>query len=245
MADTLGGLQLPVPTTDTPVGDPLLTTLLSYFQAVLNAKASAAWGALDPTKPCVRAVHANGPDIGTFVDRELPALFIERREIGKAVWIGQDFRVRPCTLVMSWVYPSVAQARQQGRDPFLNVIGAVLDHAIEFEGRDPAWVVGGDTDPLAATRGSLLWKYAAVHSLTVMKTRRFPLIIREAQPEQMHAGANGRVVGIYDRIEVTFSCEERLDVDPSVHYDAFAYVDVTTTNPGAPSPITTGGGRFT
>jgi len=235
VADTYGALQIPVPTSDTPIGDPLLTTLLAFFQAILNAKASSAWGALDPSKPCVRAVFDSRPE-ELFNDKQLPALYLARTEVGEAKWIASDWRVRESKLSLSWVFPPVSQNRQSQRDQFINALHSVMETILEFEGRDPSWVVGGDPDPLAATKGSLLWTYAKVHSLRVGKARHVPLIIRYGQPEPGKASAMGVTVAVYGRVEVPIIVEERVLPDLATRYQPHTRLDQTLTDPTPPLP---------
>ncbi len=49
--------------------------------------------------------------------------------------------------------------------------------ATEWLGRSPGYVVSGDTDPAAATKGSLVWKYAKIWSLRWQKGGPDKLVI--------------------------------------------------------------------
>lgn len=237
MVDKVGNVEVPV-TTSAPVGDPLLTVLGSFFKATLNAKASTAWGSVDPGHACVRETFAHDPAEASFNDNKLPALYLHRTSIGKAKWISQDWRIRPSQVSMSWVPPDAPDPKFVLRDAFINSISSVIEHTIEFEGRDPSWVVPGDTDPLAATSGSLLWTFAKVHSMVARQVRHVPLIIRE-QADEGARSSSGKVIGVYRRVEVLFDVEERIEQDVALHYAAIApdgYLETTITNPNPPAP---------
>lgn len=246
MGDIAGALELPVPTTDTPVGDPLLATLAEFFAAVLNAKAASAWGTVAPGETAVAATFTRDPADVEFNDRQLPALFLWRSEIGEDHWIAQDWLIRPSTLSFLLAFRSVPSSRQKLREPFVNAIRSCLSLAIEFDGREPTWIVPGDTDPLALTKGSLLWTYAKVHSLRLGKAAMRPLIIRQLQPPADTTGSTGRVVGVYRSVQMSIRIEERITYDAATHADPHAYAEVTLKNPNAPSPgIVTNVGRLT
>lgn len=234
MADIVGNVEVPV-TTSAPVGDPLLAVLGSFFKAVLNAKASAAWGNVDPGHECVREVFTHDPNEASFNDNKLPALYIHRQSIGMAKWIGQDIRIRPSQIAMSWVPPDAPDPKFILRDAFLNAVSSVIEHTLEFEGRDASWVVPGDTDPLAATSGSLLWTFAKVHTLVARQVRHVPLIIREQADEGARSNS-GKVIGVYRRVEVLFDVEERIEQDITLHYEPIGYLETTITQPNAPAP---------
>lgn len=246
MGDVAGALELPVPTDDEPVGDPALSTLAGFFAAVLNAKASSAWGAVAPGESAVATTFTKDPSTIEFSDSNLPALFLWRSEIGEDNWIAQDWLVRPSTLQLLIAFRSVPSARQKLREPFANAIRSCLTLATEFDGREPTWVVSGDTDPLAATKGSLLWTFAGVHSLRFGKAAMRPLIIREIQSPQDKTGSAGRVIGTYRSFQMPIRIEERIVYDAATHADAHAYAEITMKNPTDPGGgIVTNVGRLT
>lgn len=151
MADTFGALTLPALTTDSPIGDPAIGKLLAFFKAVLNAYVGAAWAALRPRAGNealpVRTTIADDPHLRTFNEKDLPALFMWRRQ-GKPVDIASDIRVSEDLVRGLWVFPPDPQFKQTPRSPFGNALVHALDMVLE-RGRDPSWFDAGDTEPTA------------------------------------------------------------------------------------------------
>jgi hypothetical protein len=216
---SVGALALPVPVAaeGETAGDPLIDTLLSFFKAVLPAQAGQAWAEIAPGRPIVGATYPWDP-MTSFLDTALPALHLWRSEVQKPVLLGQGLRVRPSTLMLNWVFPNDAQHKQRIRDPFLNVIAAVVNDVVEQYGRHPSWVVTGDTDPVAADRGSLLWSYAKVFRFEAGRARHtrldIPLYDVGARPKS------------YQRIELEISVQEELMPNLAL-WDEMGGVDLT------------------
>lgn len=208
MSDTYGPLALPIPVaaSGAAVADPLLDTLLAFFRAVLIRQAGAAWLAAAPaTSSVVKLARAHNPAENSFVDDKTPALFLWRAKTDQAVDIAADWRVRPATLTLQWLFwPTAKQELKRQWEPFLNAMSC-LDAAVEL-GRDPAWAVSGDADPEAATSGSLLWKYADVFSMRMGTTQRRAVVITMA---------DGATRMTYDAIEMSIDIRERLTRDMS------------------------------
>jgi hypothetical protein len=151
--NTFGAITLPIASPDTgeSVSDPALDVLLSFCKAVLNAEASTAWGVRAAGEtPIVRETFAHNPEVGDFVDRDLPALFLYREGGGTFEDDGIDFQRENTTLRLRWVMPDGEQIRRTDRTPILSGIGKALAAAISA-GRHPSWVVAtdlADTDAL-------------------------------------------------------------------------------------------------
>lgn len=225
MADRYGDapIDVPVSADGAAVSDPLLDTLLSFFAAVLNSHASAAWSGVTKKTGAVvvRKTYAHDPARAAFNMNETPSLFLWRESVQRARQIAADWRVRPSKLVLRWV-PTATYTQDIKRrwEPFFNAIPSVLDAAVEF-GRDPSWVVQGDTDPRAATHGSYLWKYANVHKLEIGRedvTRSLFQIPVEGDREPI----------AIDALDVPIDLEERLERD-SDRYVELADVRTTIT----------------
>lgn len=248
MGDVAGPLGLPAPNSDTPLGDPLLRTLVDFLAAVINDQCGTAWQTVDPGSgtTVVTSTFTHDPVEVEFIDKQLPGLFLWRGEVGEARWIGQDYLVRPSTLQLALVMRPTAQQRQKLRESFVNAAMSALELALEHQARTPSWIAAGDTDPLAVTRGSLLWTFLSAHSLKLGRGAMRPLIIREMQPKTDRSGAIGHVVGVYRAITAQLRLEERIVFDAATHAEPFAYAEVTAKNPDDPAPgIQTSQGRFT
>lgn len=227
MSDIYGPLALPVPAAaaGAAVADPLLDTLLAFFRAVLIRQAGAAWLAAAPaTSSVVKIARAHNPSENSFVDDKTPGLFLWRSKVDPAVDIAADWRVRPSTLTLQWIFwPTAKQELKRQWDPFLNAMSC-LDAAVEL-GRDPGWVVTGDTDPEAATSGSLLWKYAQVFSLKMGGVQRRAVVITMADNSTRMT---------YDALEMSIDVRERLTRDMS-RYDLLDAVQGSITTTEAPT----------
>ena len=68
------------------------------------------------------------------------------------------------------------------RYSFTNPVWKAVRMAIE-EGRTPGYVVPGDTDPSASTRGSLIWPLIGAWRVDAVRSRRRPIQDRERDPD--------------------------------------------------------------
>jgi len=156
MADTFGGLTIPVPTTDDPVGDPAIGKLLGYSQAVLNAYVGDAWRELRPRTGNeglpVKNTFSDDPHLRSFNEKDLPALFMWRRS-GKPMQWAEDMRVNEGVIRALWVFPPEPQAKQSPRTPFSSAIAHALDMVFQ-RGRDPSWFDTGDTEVTAISHAA-------------------------------------------------------------------------------------------
>ncbi len=165
MADSYGLLPLPpsAPATGVAVTDPALSLVGSYFQAILNTHAQAAWNAVCPPisglavqsggtneVPVCKSVFTHDPDEEAFNERDLPALYLWRSQGEQPTWQAEDYRITPDTWTALWIVAPAQQASRRIRRPFWNGIYKLLDRAIEAQ-RDPAFFWADDTDPLAPT----------------------------------------------------------------------------------------------
>lgn len=187
MGDHYGPLALPAPAPepDEAIADPLIDVVLGFYAAVLNFWGGAAWSAVNGYQGgddrLVVSVNAFEPDETTFNTTDLPALFLWRDEVGGADWIAQDYYVRTSKLIMLWVPPPAEQATRAKWKPIINLIASSLDGITDPSARIPTWKRPGDTDPLAAYQGSLLWKYLPfVYEFDIRKTKQVPVTIKMA-----------------------------------------------------------------
>lgn len=193
MPDQYGATQfpLPLPIKEQPVGDPFLYYFGSFLQAVGNAKCGAAWSALAPGPsggPITNVLYLN-PQKKPFSSEQLPALFLWRANAKPAHQEAEDIRVRRCTVVALWATPLVPFERMSGggeadRMPFWESLFSAFDTAIDL-GRDPSWIVPGDTYFFPERRGSSLAHWAKYRRLYTM----------ESEPTELQAVAVDPVPG--------------------------------------------------
>lgn len=220
MADTFGAISLPVavPGTGQPVSDPLVYHLGSFLQAIANAKATSAWQAVCPHSRPIENVYHHEPQEMSFNRARLPALFIWRDGGAAATeWIAEDYLQSSENVNIVWVWPEADQEKARIRHPIANALTKALTTGIEL-GRDPAWVVPSDTDPDAATWGSVLYRWIAISRIKVSKWQRRHMVIRLERDTQT-----------YLSYEATIAVEELLAEDVA-KYPACIGVNQTTTS---------------
>lgn len=216
VTDNFGGITLPIatPGVDEPIADKFLFYALQYFQAFVNAKGSVAWNAVQPGKRPIENTFAHDPEQVVFNEKFLPALFMWREESGApgapyavstaVEWIAEDYLVSNDTVRVLWVFPNAEQHVRRIREPIVNGLIKALSVSFEF-GRDPAWVVPGDTDPQAATLGSVFARWASVLFLTMSRWQRRALQIRMTDNTQR----------VYETVEARLSLQEVYNQDVS------------------------------
>jgi hypothetical protein len=221
MTDLLGALAIPipVPAAGKTVADPFLDYLGDFLQAAINADAKAAWTAVHPAvvKPHsvplpVAFVKRHNPNEADFRSGDLPALFVYRASTGKRTRIGPEWTLVPTTIHILWVPPRAQQKHLSLRQSYRHAVEAAIERCLQT-GRDPAWVVAGDSDPSAATAGSHFFSYAKLFELpTILDSRDHVLKI----PSNDGAG-DGRqrdTVDEFDAFLVTMEIHEVLAPDP-------------------------------
>lgn len=191
--DLVGSTVIPLvaPATGEACTDPVLTYLLSFFQAVGNAYSVAAWQAVQPGAGAlpIKTIHAYNPETEGIVESELPALFLWRAEQSNSEEIADDLELFTGRLMLQWVPPTMVVAQRRARDTFARGLFLVLNTYFE-RGRDPAWYVPGDKYPertdltdaqnAANTRalGSVLGHYATFWRCRLKSWVRKELTIR-------------------------------------------------------------------
>ncbi len=223
--DHWGALPIPnaAPAAGEAPGDPALTYLLGFLKAFLqdDANATGAWtrAGIAPAIPIIRKAFPYDPSEGGFVETALPALYGWRSEMQAPEQLADTVRVRASTIALLWVFPPATQATQMVRESITNAIASAIDLAIE-RGRTPAFIVAGDTDPLAATQGSDVWRWMAFWHLRMGVARPAKLDV---------PAADGSKTRHYDAIAMTVLLEEDLSIDMS-RYAALAGLDLIVEN---------------
>ena len=215
MTDFYGALQVPVPTPADPstyaAGDPFLDTLAAFLQASLNADLATLWATIHPaivgpskTAVPVPFVFTHDPDEASFSENQLPALFVWRAEEPKHVNWSQDWTKGVSNVSILWIPPLAQQEHRRIRQPFRNAFAKAL-HKNLYWGRNPAWIVAGDTEAKAADYGSLFINHAQV---TQYK-------LGPVQPHVLHIQPyeGGKELDKYEGILATVEVWETLRLD--------------------------------
>lgn len=198
MSDRQGLLRLPMteagdPTT-TAVGDPLLDVLASFLKAAVNYDTKVGWGVVHPrTKDAnvepvpVTTTFTHDPKDSTFDSKRLPALFVWRMGWPRLVPMTQDWEAQVSQIGVLWVPDPERTSVDARRDPFKNAVAKSIHRAIR-RGRNPGWVVEGDTDPKAEVYGSFLVDHANVVRILPLDAKHFPLVIEKNQTAAPYDG---------------------------------------------------------
>ena len=164
MGDAYGPMPLPAAAwggAGTTLADPALDTLSSFFAAVINDQGSVAWASVFGAgqKP-VAATFTYNPEEGGFNEQTTPALYLWRSKFWPSEWVMTDYFIRRTSITMLWIPPSAVQEFRAVATGFRNLVASAVDGVLAPDARTPSWKQQGDTDPLSATQGSLLWTYA-------------------------------------------------------------------------------------
>lgn len=165
MADIFGVLELPIPVPqgdsanpDESPGDPLLDVSLDYFATLLNTYGGSAWSKIAPNTKPVKTTKANDPD-ADLDTKDLPTLYLWRSGGDKSDWHAEDILLQRDNLTLYWLLPISRKEFRNFRSNMMPALEKILAQGVH-RNRDPAWVWPGDTDPTAATQGSVFSKTA-------------------------------------------------------------------------------------
>lgn len=225
MTDTFGAIDIPVAIT--AAGEDLLAKYVGeYFQAVANAKCVAEWAAVSGlAKPPITTVKLYDPFDANhaFTDTQCPTLFVHRADDATYHREASDIWLERGNLVVEWVPGKDSDAKTGRRSGFANKLFKVLFDAL-IEGRDPAWVVQGDTYYDAATYGSVLARHARFRRLGFGKATKKVLTRQSGTAEPVS----------FPCWELVMPYEEQRSRDLDYHFDTPAELSGTVGIPDDP-----------
>ena len=138
---------------------------------MLTAECGAAWLAIAPGETLIRKVHNHDPQQEDFTAEELPALFCWRAD-PKPQHFEDEHYGDESTIDLLWVFPPTASLTQSKRRSIALGLSRALHKALgPLNGRHPAWVVAGDTDPFAARYGSSLLDWGSFRMIEIDSVR--------------------------------------------------------------------------
>lgn len=212
MSDFYGALQVPAPMpVDCPdvvaSGDPFLDTLVSFLMAAINADLQSLWEAVHPAaiSPHNEALpisftFTHDPDEASFIENQLPALYAWRADEPRHVDWTQEWTKAVSNVSILWIPPLAQDEHRRIRQPFRNAFAKSL-HRNLYRGRNPAWVVDGDTEAKAAEYGSLFITQAQVSQYFLRGVQGHTLSV---------GGANAVIADPYECILATLEVHEVL-----------------------------------
>lgn len=201
--DSWGAIQIPTlaESATTPAGDPCIRTILQFLKAFVctDKNATAAWFPVFPGQPPINGIFQHDPSQVVFNTRDLPALYMWR-ESATHEWQGEDWLRETTQVKALWVFPlQGVQDLQRLRAPFVNALIKTIVVGIE-RGRTPSFIAPGDTDPQAATQGSLFYSLAGFEAFSLKSWKTAKLSVQ---------GIDGSSVS-YTGVEMTFEMYENL-----------------------------------
>lgn len=211
MSDTFGALSIPLvpPLGGSSAGDPLLSTSLAFFKAILNDQAPAAWNAVYKDTQAglvVKTTSDDNPALAPFNERDLPALFMWRESADDPVWIADDWLTQSSVCRLMWVMPWAITVKRAVRSSIYNAIARTL-LVITERNRDPSWIDDGDADPLAPALGSSFSDRAGWMDFEIgaWKPTQVPIAMQ----------GKGAKPQMYEAISIACAVTERLTIDPT------------------------------
>ena len=137
MSDLFGNTSLPLTSAATPgvivlpTQDPFITYLLSYLQTNANARLTTSWSALVPNSSPIVSANPWEPEVGTFNERSLPALFAWRQSWPVFQRLASEWFLGKSQISMLWVLPTAVQYNRQYRQTFFGDLLKLFDTVIE------------------------------------------------------------------------------------------------------------------
>lgn len=222
MADTYGGLEIPVPVPETSgptythpeivTGDPLIGNLAHFLYVVIRAQVQDAWNSIHPAQPVVKRFFPNDPE-DIFNEEFLPGLFVYRpgRETREQVeafeQTADDYRFQKSRVECWWILDNAQIANQRARNQMIDTVRKVIDRAIMI-GRDLAWLLPEDTDPTspsydpkAVTQGSSLAYHTGAATIELVHASPADFVRKMNLPAQPRR---------YQSLKMSFYIEELL-----------------------------------
>jgi hypothetical protein len=229
MTDLYGGFPLPaVPGAfGQEAPDKALDPIGAYLQAVMPTLIGAAWAAVAPKEELIKRVFKTRPENSLVNQNQLPALYLWRGR-SRRTREADDYLIARTQVTCLWLLWWDTPTKREQRMPFQGAFTHAA-HSALARGRNPAWVVAGDTVSGAATRGSVLVQQAGLFEpLDDLETQEIDISL---DPER-----SGTPVQ-YKALSLVFTIAERMFRDPSLFcVPTISTSDPDNANPGAGFP---------
>ncbi len=223
MSDTYGGQTIPAqlpPQAGLGAGQPVdrvLDCISDYLRAVLNANVGAMWEAVAPgMTPVVRRVFTADPEDVLLNESHLPALFVWEADSGNHQQIADDWWTSDRMLAVLWMFEPGQIVQREFRMRVQNAITSTIHHELAM-GRNPAWIDPTDTDPKAATRGSVLIRRCGLITLPKPQhSQRVPITITRENSDPVYYRGFRSTVLVTERFKRDPASTRRMpDVSPA------------------------------
>jgi len=159
-------------------------------------------------------------------ESHLPALFVWEPDMGNHTQYADDWWTTDRTIIVLWMFEPGPIVQREIRMRVQNAITTTIHHELAM-GRNPAWIDPTDTDPTAATRGSVLTRRCGLISLPrPQHSQRVPITITKENSEPV----------MYRGFRTSVLVTQRYKRDPAMHGS-----DGSTSVLAAGNPVTAGG----
>ena len=229
VTDRWGAVQFPAQLPPAGVqypGDPALTYVLQFLYAwlVLDGAANVPWQTAFnyPIIKSSLSLLPFNPSERTFNSSYLPALYLWRddQQGGRFDRVADDWLIETSTWTMLWALPLGSQENQRSRTTYANQFVKAVAVGIE-RSVTPSWVMPGDPDPNAATRGSHLGYWTNILRLFMTGWKRSRIRVQMA---------DGTAPQEFPAVEMKFEVKERHT--PTIQrFGPLGYLDQRTFNP--------------
>lgn len=219
MTDTYGAIDLPAAAGEFGQGyvDPVLSAIGGYLKAVLPVKLGSSWASVAPGEKLISHVFHVKPQEALVNASQLPGLFVWRGPFTQNRE-GDDYLLTRTQLGLMWLLWWDQPIKREKRLPFVGAVVAAI-HSALARGRDPAWVVAGDTTEGAATRGSVLMQQAGLFEpIEKIQGSEADVVL---DPDK-----SGNPVA-YKALSLTIQICERMTRDPAL----FSVPTISTSDP--------------
>lgn len=199
MTDFYGAISIPSEPAEDFV-DPLTHYIGSYLTAVLPALVGDSWARIAPGQDLVRRFFTADPAEVLFNESALPALFVWRPDSEHSIErLADDLHVTTSNVRIFWLQAHDTSPKRERRMQFAGPLSKAV-HVALIEGRHPAWVMPGDADATASTRGSLLMTWAGLIRPPEVRSQTLPVTMQ----------VDGGEPVTYQAVVFTVRCTERL-----------------------------------
>ena len=198
------------------LGDPALSRTLAFLYAYLvtDGVANAPWTA-EYNVPLIAGApslypHAPADTLaGAFNESYLPSLFLWRGDGGEMEQAAEDYLLDRSMWTLLWVMPLGVQENQVLRSTYVNLFAKAVTAGLS-RARTPGYVLQGDPDPTAATRGSYLWDAVNCEMQYVKKWKPTKLIVEVADRVPADSRVRSSLSRPYKAVEIKIAMVERL-----------------------------------
>lgn len=188
-----------------------------YLTAYLRRYLGEAWRAVAPSVDAdiVKRFYTHDPQQYDFNKDHLPALYVfHERAAQNYERLAEDWLLHDVRYRVFWILPPASQFDQSTRSRALEIIAETIAGAIE-QGRDPSFVIEGDSDPTAPYEGSVVIRHAGLVSATIKTTQVTKIAIGMAS----ELARDTFEANMYEGVDALIECKKRVQRLPGMNVE--------------------------